>query len=189
MRVNVLVAAAMVITCVNASGRGRPRGYSRDHDAGLGSVSSPPELSENDGGPLQESGPKKEEQDDYPIAYDTDNDLACTLLLLELRDLQEDIICLDGLFHEQMSISLDSKDKVKNVNTEEIKGHSASQDEATSELEKIKEELASLEQTYHGIWDQFVRIGCSIKSHNLLSPKEMMKKGYFSKWQDGVTRL
>ncbi|KAH6563559.1 hypothetical protein BASA50_008626 [Batrachochytrium salamandrivorans] len=189
MKFQALVVAAMVIASVNAGLPDKLPSEAENSSDESGSVSEQ-NLLPKDGDAFQAlRRTKKEEKGQNPIVYNTDNDRTCTILLIELRDLYQDIVFLHGLFHEQMLISLDSKDKVNNMNTEEIEDHSTFQDEAASELEGIKKELASLEQTYHKTWDQFVGIGCSVESHISLSPEEMAKNGYFTKWQDEATRL
>ncbi|KAH6570007.1 hypothetical protein BASA60_001856 [Batrachochytrium salamandrivorans] len=171
MKFKALVVAAMVITSVNAVWHEKGAGYSGDHDDELGSV-SPPGLLGNDPNPPQESGA-------------TEYDPKCDPILSELDSLQEKVEEVYLKLLRQIPDSYKQETGLNGLSHPELQGWLKQCYKDNPELQPIKQELIELEEKNRVAWIELVTEGCSIESRPyLMSPEDMIKRGYFSKWYD-----
>ncbi|KAH6597102.1 hypothetical protein BASA50_004682 [Batrachochytrium salamandrivorans] len=210
MKFNVLVAAAMVITCVNASGKGTTQRTSTEITKTWGSETKI--VTE-----LISCAPFQEPIKEYSI---------CDLIVVELSASRDKIHDLDHGFwtyspyfydlmtgngekigedYEEEEVVVDEEeemdkekddDEEKKINAEALRVEAIqkwikSNPEAIPKLQEIKTESISLKENHFEIWARLLGNDCPIEEFEHLSPAGMKRRGYFSEWdyENGVDIL
>ncbi|KAH6596143.1 hypothetical protein BASA50_005349 [Batrachochytrium salamandrivorans] len=174
MKVRVLVAAAMVITSINADGDG---GFL----SCLGiSCRSGSESSSYKWSRRTRLKPIKKDPKCHPIVE-------------ELHTSREKLDALDHRFrthapdfHKLMmgEITKGKKGKKHNLNPREIQKYIEANPEAIPGLREIKVESISLKEGHLGIWEKLLGNDCPTGGLKRLSPENMEKEGHFLDWYD-----
>ncbi|KAH6594537.1 hypothetical protein BASA50_006487 [Batrachochytrium salamandrivorans] len=177
MKFSVLVAAAMVITSVNAGG-----------DEGFGGL-----LKKDDGGGPKSEAPfglkvhplslvlPKNKLGQLPRFKPRKKDPVCDSIVEELSLSWSKFSHLDYGFWKQMH----------DLNPEAMQKWLKENPEAIPRLQEIKEESIGLEEGHREIWARLMYNRCSTKFLTRVSPAGMKKDGYFLQWKDenGVDAL
>ncbi|KAH6560075.1 hypothetical protein BASA60_000074 [Batrachochytrium salamandrivorans] len=182
MKVSVLVAAAIAITCVNASGDG---GLLSCLGHSCGSKSGLPWYKFGQHSRLK---PRKKN----PV---------CDPIVTELSLSWGNFVDLDYRFWKQepdfydlmtgngkewegkkMGEDGDEKDKMHDLNTREIQTWLKENPVAIPGLQEIKEESIGLKECHLGILEQLLDSKCSTEGLDHLSPAGMTNDGYFLQW-------
>ncbi|KAH9265230.1 hypothetical protein BASA83_011230 [Batrachochytrium salamandrivorans] len=183
MRVNALVAAAMVITSVNASGKGGFKSW-----FGRGGMTG----SESRHNLLRSTlslfqGPEPTKKKPGGGSGGDDKDPFCGSMASKLSGLRDKAIELSSKIPRQRQISYRlrgyrnrgvNRDDRGFVKAKKTATHSELDDEDSLEMKEIKESLIALEGEYRGVWIPFIN-ECWNKSFDVLSPEEMIEKEYF----------
>ncbi|KAH6566405.1 hypothetical protein BASA61_005532 [Batrachochytrium salamandrivorans] len=168
MKFNALVVAAMVITSVNASGKGRP---SEVEDNGgrskPGPSQNPPVYKPNES---QDSEPEEN-----PI---------CDNILDELFTLWDDVIDLDSEFQERMSVLYGLIMTKADSKTERIRAWLELYPGDIPKLREVKEKYTGFEANRGEIWERLDKNKCPTRYFDLVSQEAMTKDKYFPKWYD-----
>ncbi|KAH9268495.1 hypothetical protein BASA83_009338 [Batrachochytrium salamandrivorans] len=206
MKFSVLVAAAMVITSVNAGG-----------DEGFGGL-----LKKDDGGGPKSEAPfglkvhplslvlPKNKLGQLPRFKPRKKDPVCDSIVEELSLSWSKFSHLDYGFWKQvpyfyglmtgngnkwegkkMDEDGDGGDKMHDLNPEAMQKWLKENPEAIPRLQEIKEESIGLEEGHREIWARLMYNRCSTKFLTRVSPAGMKKDGYFLQWKDenGVDAL
>ncbi|KAH6576662.1 hypothetical protein BASA61_003468 [Batrachochytrium salamandrivorans] len=201
MKVNVLVAAAMVITSVNASGRGRPRGLLKQGDGSGLESEAPFGLKVY---PLFLQKRPAHDSDTPQVPEPIEKDLICNPLLLELAVAWTDIDVFNYKFETQderfcklimgqntgeisdgLDVTDDEEGKEVALRAVAIQKYIKENPGDIPRLQEIQAEYISLEKVYREIWAKLKKSKCVTEGlKRTSSPKNMIKGGRFPKWKD-----
>ncbi|KAH6597730.1 hypothetical protein BASA50_004335 [Batrachochytrium salamandrivorans] len=174
MKVNVLVAASMVITSVSAAGKEGLRGCFRGI---CGSGSEAPF-----GLRVHPLFPKKRPAHDSNASQGFDptknkNGIVetpeCVALSLILSDYQRSIITLSGKHLKSQFTILELQTKIDNSKPEKANKYRASQSLTKTTMEEIKGKAIILRKGYAEFWKDFSDEKCTDKSKQLSSPDKI----------------
>ncbi|KAH6593366.1 hypothetical protein BASA61_004312 [Batrachochytrium salamandrivorans] len=183
MKFKVLVVAAMVITSVNAGGRGGFKGWLKPK-GGMSKSESKQSLLPKAGDASQESETTKQEPTGGSNVKDIAKDRICTTIKSELDSLRREAKEVYSLLFRQIPDSYKQEKGLYTLKSHPLKDWLKQCYEDNPELlQPIKEKLVVLDEKYRSAWAELITEGCSIESRPYsVSPEEMAKRGYLSKW-------
>ncbi|KAH9265223.1 hypothetical protein BASA83_011223 [Batrachochytrium salamandrivorans] len=189
MRVKALVVAAMAITSVNAGLSDRVCDvYNRVLGCfGLGNSMSRAESRER----LILNGPSRDpESAKRKLSYDSggdERDLICNPVIFKLYELHDKAVELSSKIPDRRKVSYElsrwwgqdpDRDEQGFIEIDRMVARSELNDQDSPELKEIKKDLMALEREYREVWMGSIN-DCWIKFIHVLSPKEMLEKGFF----------
>ncbi|KAH6564499.1 hypothetical protein BASA62_007873 [Batrachochytrium salamandrivorans] len=173
MKFNVLAVAAMAIASVNAGGRKKFPGYSEDNDEPAPAMTH--DSFDGDSGESKDPESTKKESADDSNVNGAGNPPVCDDLLLKLRDLQEDLFDFSCNFQSDFMSSQGLKGKMDSLKSGKMNDSPELREEVNAKLDDTKNRFADFKAKYTEAWAEFVAAGCSVKSSDSVSPKEIEK--------------
>ncbi|KAH9257410.1 hypothetical protein BASA83_000897 [Batrachochytrium salamandrivorans] len=176
MKFNALVVAAMVITSVNAAGKGKFGGYSEDKDESKSVVSQDPSMSEpkpvvsqgtsnNEPDEPQDPDTTKESEDNGSNEPEVDLELLCRNLMVDLRHSHKQLF--DVIYPSRV---YKPPPKGRRNSLRPIKKYLTWPHQPTpEEIKKKQQTILSLKQSYFKDRNDFNRKECSTKYPHVLS--------------------
>ncbi|KAH6581417.1 hypothetical protein BASA60_002437 [Batrachochytrium salamandrivorans] len=193
MKFNALVVAAMVITSVNAGGRGGFKsfldkvGRMMRSGSSYGTLKNDLETEPSQNPPVNEPRPRppRNSPRQVPDLYE--------ILRKERHKEFNNLIKLIELTEGEFEKIEDDEDKVEDdegaddgLIAEKVHIWMGSNLGAISDLESIKAEYDSLEEEYRESWKVLNDNNCMAELFKYLSPDHMVKLGYLPKWRHEI---
>ncbi|KAH6589668.1 hypothetical protein BASA61_005548 [Batrachochytrium salamandrivorans] len=163
MKFNALVVAAMVITSVNAAGKGKFGGYSEDKDESKSVVSQGPIHDEP-----QDPDTTKESEDNGSNEPEVDVELLCRNLMVQLKHSHKQLF--DVIYPSRV---YKPPPKGRRNSLRPIKKYLTWPHQPTpEEIKKKQQTILSLKQSYFKDRNDFNRKECSTKYPHVLSQSD-----------------
>ncbi|KAH9265216.1 hypothetical protein BASA83_011216 [Batrachochytrium salamandrivorans] len=183
MRVKVLVVAAMVITSVNASGKGKFGGWFGR--SSMSKAESRHNLLRSTLSLSQEPEPTKKKPGGG--SGGDDKDPFCDPIISKLYELHDEAVALSSNIPRQRQVSRElrghrckdaDRDEYGYIEVDKLATRSELDDEDSPEMKQTKESLIALEKEYRKLWIPFIN-DCWAKSAYVLPPEKMIEKWFF----------
>ncbi|KAH6588386.1 hypothetical protein BASA50_010752 [Batrachochytrium salamandrivorans] len=176
MKVNVLVAAAMVITSVNAGWHRRLRSLFGRNDRRPGSV-FPQDLTETGSSMSQDTEPTNKESSNDSDMNGIGKNLICDFLISTTKGLQASLVGHADEFRGHLALLHILQAREDTLKDEQRESHSASTGRVNGRLEAIKGEFAKLQAEYSRFWTMLVDNECLAEDYYLIGPQDMARVG------------
>ncbi|KAH6560346.1 hypothetical protein BASA50_003326 [Batrachochytrium salamandrivorans] len=202
MRFNALVVAAMVITSVNAVGRGGFRSLLGGNGHRTGSGPSYGTLEEDleseltqdppahGPEPVSSQGLSRDEWDGLRVPKNAKKDPICDPIVIELSKLWLKVYVLNCEFRALMPVYYKlmkgedengKKIKKRKLKSKQTAAYLALSDEHKAKLREFKAEYAGATEKYDETWKQLIAKECSTEYSGLSSMEDMIKWEHFPK--------